>query len=284
VRQPQSGHYSLVSGGETWAASGRSAGRELYGQDPAAYALGRLPYPERVYEVLRDRCHLSDGTRVLEIGPGTGLVTKRLLSLGAAVTGVEPNPTLAAFLLRALPDADLEVEVASLEDARLPDGAFDLAVAVTSFHWVDPRVGPQKLRRALRPGGWLAIWWMLFEDPTTHDAFDRAIQTVLGPSQSIVDPGPTALQIETDARCATLREAGFVEVRSEILRSVHTFDGTAIRALYATMAIVLRRPEPDQDRVLDALQALVERDFDNLITRTFVTALYTAQTPTWVAP
>ena len=146
------------------------------------------------------------------------------------------------------------------------------------------RVGPQKLRRALRPGGWLAIWWMLFEDPTTHDAFDRAIQTVLGPSQSIVDPGPTALQIETDARCATLREAGFVEVRSEILRSVHTFDGTAIRALYATMAIVLRRPEPDQARVLDALQALVERDFDNLITRTFVTALYTAQSPTWVAP
>lgn len=268
-----------MSGGEAWAAFGRSAGRELYGQDPAAYALGRPPYPEKVYEVLRDRCHLSDGTRVLEIGPGTGLVTQRLLSLGAVVTGVEPNPTLASFLLRALPDADLEVEVASLEDARLPDGAFDIAVAATSFHWVDQRVGPQKLRRALRPGGWLGIWWMLFEDPTTFDAFDRAIQSVLGPSQSIVDPGPTALQIETEARCATLREAGFVEVRSEVLRSVHTFDGAAIRALYATMAIVLRRPEPDQARVLDALQALVERDFDNLLTRTFVTALYTAQAP-----
>jgi hypothetical protein len=105
----------------------------------------------------------------------------------------------------------------------------------------------------------------------------------LGPSQSIVDPGPTALQIETDARCATLREAGFVEVRSEVLRSTHTFDGTAIRALYATMAIVLRRPEPDRTRALDELQALVERDFDNLITRTLVTALYTAHAPTEVA-
>ena len=149
--------------------------------------------------MLRDRCHLRDGARVLEIGPGTGLVTQRLVSLGAAVTCVEPNPTLAAFLLRALPDADLEVEVASLEDARLPDAAFDPPVAATSFHWVDPRVGPQKLRRALRPDGWLAVWWMLFEDPTAHDAFDRAIQTVLGPSQSIVDPGPTALEIETES-------------------------------------------------------------------------------------
>jgi SAM-dependent methyltransferase len=192
---------------------------------------------------------------------------------------VEPNPTLAAFLLEAFPDTAIEMEVASLEDARLPDGAFDIAVAATSFHWVDPRVGPDKLRRILRPGGWLAIWWMLFEDPTALDDFDRAIQTILGPSQSIVDPGPTALQTEAKARCASLRQAGFVNVRSEIVRSAHAFDGNAIRALYATMAIVLRRPEPDQTRVLDALQALVERDFNNAIVRTFVTTLYTAQAP-----
>ena len=259
---------------------GRSVGRYLYGQDPVAYAAGRPQYPQRVYELLRDRCHLSDGTRVLEIGPGTGLATRRLLSQGAAVTGVEPNPTLAAFLLRALPDTNLEMEVASLEDARLPEGGFDIAVAATSFHWVDPSVGPDKLRRILRPSGWLAIWWMLFEDPTALDDFDRAIQRILGPSQSIVDPGPSALETETEARCATLKQAGFVNVRSEIVRSAHTFDGVTIRALYATMAIVLRRPEPDQGRVLDALQALVERDFENEITRTFVTTLYTAQAPT----
>ena len=132
----------------------------------------------------------------------------------------------------------------------------------------------------LRAGGWLAIWWMLFDDPTAQDDFDRAIPAILGSSQSIVDPGPTALQTETEARCATLRHAGFVNVRSEIVRSAHTFDGTAIRALYATMAIVLRRPEPDRAHVLDALQALVERGFDNEVTRTFVTTLYTAQAPT----
>jgi SAM-dependent methyltransferase len=273
----------LVSGAETRSEFGRSAGRDLYGQDSTAYALGRPDYPEAVYDVLRDRCHLSDGTRVLEIGPGTGLATQRFLSLGAAVTGVEPNPTLAAFLLRALPDADLAVEVASFEGARLPDGAFDLAVAANSFHWVDPSVGRKKLQRSLRPGGWVAIWWMLFEDPTMLDDFDRAIETVLGPSQSIVDPGPASLQIESDARCAHLRAAGFVDVRSEIIRSVHTFDSARIRDLYATMAIVLRRPEPEQAAVLDALQTLVERDFDDLVTRTFVTALYTAQTPASVA-
>jgi SAM-dependent methyltransferase len=268
-----------VSRAEEQAESRRPAGRDLYGQDPAAYALGRPAYPDAVYDLLRDRCHLNDGTRVLEIGPGTGLATRRLLSLGATVVGVEPSRTLEAFLRRALPDPDLVVEISSLEDAQLPDKAFDVAIAANSFHWVDPNVGPQKLRRALCPGGWLAIWWMLFEDPTALDDFDRAIQTVLGQSQSIIDPGPNSLQIETDSRCADLREAGFVEVRSEIMRTVHTFDSTAIRALYATMAIVLRRPESERAGMLDALQALVERDFDDLVTRTFVTAMYTAQAP-----
>ena len=215
----------------------------------------------------------------MEIGPGTGLATQCLRSLGAAVMSIEPNPNLATFVRRALPDTDLQVEVASLEDAQIPDGAFDLAVGANSFHWVDPSVGPQRLLRALRPSGWIAIWWMLFEDPTKLDDFDRAIETVLGPSQSIIDPGPNSLQIETEAQCAHLREAGFVDVRSQIIRSVHTLDGTAIRALYATMTIVLQRPEPERTPALDALDALVKRDFDDQVTRTFVTALYTAQAP-----
>ena len=110
----------------------------------------------------------------------------------------------------------------------------------------------------MRPSGWIAIWWMLFEDPTKLDDFDRAIETVLGPSQSIIDPGPNSLQIETDAQSADLREAGFVDVRSQIIRSVHTLDGTAIRALYATLTIVLRCPEPERTSALDALDALVK--------------------------
>jgi SAM-dependent methyltransferase len=193
--------------------------------------------------------------------------------------GVEPNLDLATYLRRNLPDTELEVQGASLEDAQIPDGAFDLAVAANSFHWVDPRVGPQKLLRALGPRGWIAIWWMLFEDPTRLDNFDRAIENLLGPSQSIIDPGPTSLQIETRAKCEELREAGFVNVRSQIIKTVHTLDRNAIRALYATLVIILVRPEPERAPALDALEALVERDFDGQVTRTFVTVLYTAQAP-----
>jgi len=214
----------------------------------------------------------------LEIGPGTGTVTQRLASSGAAVTCVEPNPALAAFLRQGLAERDVDVVVSAFEDAPLADDTFDLAVAATSFHWVDQHIGTRKLRRVLRPGGNVAIWWMLFEDPTSVDDFDVAIRSVLGPPLMIVNPGQPPFQIDTDARCTDLHDAGFTEIRSDILRTDYTFDAEAIRALYATMAIVLQRS--DQARVLDELQALVDHDVGGLVTRHFVTALYTAQAPT----
>jgi SAM-dependent methyltransferase len=157
-----------------------SEGRHLYGQDPAAYHAGRPEYPERVWEILEARCHLGAGSRVVEIGPGTGLVTRRLLSTGAQVTSVEPNTAMAAYLQQALGADNMNVIIASFEDARLEENAFDIAVAATSFHWVDQRAGTEKLRRVVRPGGWVAIWWMLFEDPTKPDDFRRAAETILG--------------------------------------------------------------------------------------------------------
>ncbi|MDP9332321.1 MAG: class I SAM-dependent methyltransferase [Actinomycetota bacterium] len=258
----------------------RSSGRDLYGQDPAAYDAGRPRYPERVYEVLRHGCGLGDGSRVLEIGPGTGLVTRPLLSSGAVVVGVEPNPSLAAFLHESLRDAELEVVVAPFEDALLPEGTFDLAVAATSFHWVDQHDGLHKLRRLLHPGGWVAIWWMLFEDPNTLDDFAAAAQTVLGVSPPIIEPGRPPFQIDETARCAGLRDAGFVNVQSELIRTEQDFDAGAVRALYATMAVVLRRPAHEQTCALDALEALVQRDFGGHVTRPFLTVMYTAQRPT----
>ena len=70
---------------------GRAEGRRLFGLDPQAYEAGRPDYPQAVYQSLVHRCGLAAGARVLEIGPGTGLVTQRLLAEGAKVVAVEPK-------------------------------------------------------------------------------------------------------------------------------------------------------------------------------------------------
>src|SRR5258708_26263543 len=128
-----------------------SEGRDLYGYDPAAYEVGRPEYPERIWQVLETRCNLRAGSRVVEIGPGTGLVTRRLLSKGAKVTAVEANAAMAGYLQQTLDHNSLDVVIAPFEDAHLADDAFDLAVAATSFHWVDHRAGTERLRRVIPP-------------------------------------------------------------------------------------------------------------------------------------
>jgi hypothetical protein len=120
---------------------------------------------------------------------------------------------------------------------------------------------------------------MLFEDPTVVDDFAAAAQVVLGAPLAIREPGRPLFQLDEDARRAELHGTGFVEVRCEFIDSVQTFDTAAIRALYATMATVLRRPKHEQARTLDALEALIRDDFDGQVARPFRTALYTAQAP-----
>src|SRR5436309_5658315 len=104
----------------------RTAAREVYGHDPAGYDAGRPEYPDQVYAALTGRCGLGPGARVLEIGPGTGQVTRRLVALGADVTAVEPDPAMADYLVSTVA---ADVVRSTFEDAALPESRFDLAVA-----------------------------------------------------------------------------------------------------------------------------------------------------------
>ena len=131
----------------------RTQGRQLFGADPAAYDLGRPGHSPLVYEVLVERCGLGPGTSVIEVGPGTGQATRRLLELGAdPIVVVEPNPSLAEYLEERYGDR-LELVRASLEEAELEPNRFDLAAAASSFHWVDERALHASSRSCGRAGG-----------------------------------------------------------------------------------------------------------------------------------
>jgi len=87
---------------------------------------------------------------------------------------------MASYLSDTADAANLDVVIASFEEADITDDNFDLAVAATSFHWVNQEVGLTKLGKVLRPGGWVALWWTLFRDPDQPDEFSQALDHVLG--------------------------------------------------------------------------------------------------------
>jgi 16S rRNA A1518/A1519 N6-dimethyltransferase RsmA/KsgA/DIM1 with predicted DNA glycosylase/AP lyase activity len=78
----------------------RTEGRRLFGADPALYHAARPEYPEQVYALLADRCGLTAGMRVFEVGPGPGQVTMRLLRAGARMVTVEPDGADRRALIR----------------------------------------------------------------------------------------------------------------------------------------------------------------------------------------
>ena len=251
-----------------------------FGADPANYNGARPAYPERVYEILRERCGLGRGTAVLEIGPGTGLATRRLIAEGAdPLVVVEPDERLARFLTEAL-SAAIEVRIEPFERSTLPSGSFDLVVAATAFHWLDQEVALAHAGGVLRRGGWLALWWNVFGDPAFYDAFHAATTAVLppllGPAARDEERRPFPLDVE--ARTASIAACGHFEpATAEILYWESRVNPAEIRALYATFPHISSLDAGARGGVLDELERIARDEFGGEVRRMFATAIYTAQ-------
>jgi hypothetical protein len=198
-----------------------------------------------------------------------------LVAAGAQVTVVEPNAALAAYLTETMRDAGLTAFVAPWEDVDLANRRFDLVVAATSFHWVDPTYGLAKVRKHLRPDAWFALWWTVFEDPSHRDDFSTAVQA-LGVAPVVPSAQPPD---DDDPEHAELLEAGFVDVRRDLVHTERSLDAKDVRRMYASLAGVLRHPPQEQPRILDEIERLVDRGFGGSVTRPYVTTLYTARSP-----
>ncbi len=261
---------------------GRSEGRRLFGLDPAAYDAARPGHAARVYEVLVERCGLAPGTRVLEVGPGTGQATRELVRLGAnPLVALEPNRALAVYLGESL-RSGVVIQLTALEDAELSAARFDLAVAASSFHWVEETVGLTKLFDAIRPGGWIALWWTLFGEGDKPDAFITATSPLLDnlhASPTHGAEGRPAHALDAEARLGAIGDAGFGDASHEIVRWKASWDTEGIRALYGTFSPIARLDETRRNEILDGVARIAERDFGGHVDRTLVTSLYIARKP-----
>ncbi len=257
----------------------RAEARRLYGADAVGYETGRPDYPERVFELLASRCGLGAGIDIVEIGPGTGRVTARLAALGCKVVAIEPDPGLAAYLRDSELASNIELVEGSFEDVELPEERFDLAVAAMSFHWVVQEIGFPKVRRILRPGGWVALWWTVFGDRSRDDPFHDAARSVI---DEALGPGGNAdrlpLELDVAAWMQRLSRLGRLhDIDAELINWTARFHVDELRAFYGSMIAIRRLPGRERERLLDALESVASSEFGGVVNRPFVTAIYTAR-------
>lgn len=256
----------------------RSFGRRAFGANPAAYHAARPAYPDWVFTTLVERCGLTHGKSVFEIGPGTGTATRRLLDLGSKpLIAVEPDPSLVAYLRQANRDEALKVIVSTFEDAVLGESNFDLGVCATAFHWLEEDTALDKVAHLLRPGGWWAMVWNVFGDDSRPDPFHEATKALLTAPR-----GPSAgtrgipFALDTEARLQALKRTGafdIIEHRTSFWSL--ELDPEQIMALYATYSEINARQ--DRQMVLTELGRIAHDEFHGRVSRNMITSLYIAR-------
>lgn len=130
-----------------------------YGAGADAYERGRPAYPPDALAAIADRLDLRPGRHVLEVGAGTGKLTRGLIETGALVTAVEPVGAMRERLALAAPSATILDGAAEL--LPLPNASVDAVVVGQAFHWFDTIRALSEFHRVLRPGGRLALAWNL---------------------------------------------------------------------------------------------------------------------------
>src|SRR4029077_20857536 len=105
---------------------------------------------------------LSRGARVLDVGAGTGKLTRGLVALGFKAVAVEPGAPRLDELRRAVPEA--EAYEGPAESIPLADESVDAAFAGQAFHWFDRERAVPELHRVIRAGGGLALLWNWWDE------------------------------------------------------------------------------------------------------------------------
>ncbi|HEX8866603.1 MAG TPA: methyltransferase domain-containing protein [Lentzea sp.] len=136
-----------------------------FGAEAVRYDRTRPPYPDSLVERL---IAASPGPRVVDVGCGTGTLSRQLIAAGCEVLGVEHDEQMAGFAR----ETGVPVEVSKFETWDPAGRSYDAVVAGQSWHWVDAEQGPLQAARVLRPGGVFVALWHVFSTP---DEIARAL-------------------------------------------------------------------------------------------------------------
>lgn len=143
----------------------------VFAEVAGAYERARPGYPEDAVRWL-----VGDEPRdVVDLGAGTGKLTRALVALGHRVMAVEPLPAMLEHLAENAPGAFGVLGTA--EVIPLPDAFADVVTCAQSFHWFDHDLALPEIARVLRTPGRLALVWNTRDD---DDAFMARLTEIIG--------------------------------------------------------------------------------------------------------
>ena len=215
------------------------------------YAESRQPYPAAIVRWMAEMAGLAGWARVLEIGCGTGQLTRRLAQLPIQLTAIDLGPAMVERARAEVRDPAVRFEACSFEDFKASPRSFDLIVCGTAFHWLDPDVAWSKPADLLAPGGWLAILFV-------GERYDEPLRSRIRSAWSSRTPGWSQAKSPTwaDRMAASGR---FTDIKERLHEERVSLAPGTVLGVERTRATYLSFDDPTQRSFADELERALDR-------------------------
>ena len=241
------------------------------------YDAVRPGYPDELFEDVAKLTGLGRGSKVLEVGCGTGQATLGFTERGCEVVCVDPGASLVEVARQKLRGHPVEFIVSRFEEWT-PSGSFDLVASGTAWHWVDPEAGYSKAAAALRQGGFMALFWNLHPRPFTGFFVEaQRIYRNVAPELGGPEERPSTAQRIHDISCSIeasgLFEKPFVRrylwkrnySRDDYLRLLDTYSDNRVL------------PPSVRGHLYEGVSRLIDEEYGGIVERPYLTALFVAR-------
>ena len=179
--------------------------RRLWGTDPQAWAELAEAHNRPLFEAVLDAAQVGPGTRLLDVGCGSGLTLVLAQQRRVVPAGLDISPGLLQVARDRLPDADLRE--GDLEFLPFGDAAFDAVTGINAFQFAgDPRHALREAARVTRPGGRVVASLFAAPERSQGTVAHEAMSALVPPEQA-ADHAPYALSAPGNLEAA-LADAG----------------------------------------------------------------------------
>ncbi|HKT02590.1 MAG TPA: class I SAM-dependent methyltransferase [Rugosimonospora sp.] len=223
--------------------------------------------------------------RVLDLGAGTGILTRVLLALGHDVVAVEPDAAMRAQLLAASPAASpaagrgVEALAGSAEAIPLPDESVDAVTVGQAYHWFNREKAHPEIARVLRPGGVFAPVWNIRDESVPWVARLTGITDGPRPRRPGDDPLDQLdlfIQPMGDRSYGPLFGPCFGPVARHVERSARSMTADELVALMRTRSYYITATPDGRAEIDNAIRALTA-ELPETFDLPYVTAVYRAE-------
>lgn len=202
----------------------------------------------------------EDAQRVVDLGAGTGALSRLLVGRVPDLVAVEPDVRMRRVLARNVPQAT--VLEGRGEELPLPDASVDAVLVSSAWHWMDVDATVAEVARVLRPGGVLGVAWAGVN--WDSDWFTQLRKSV--PQDRLLEHGPGLLGLLGNRDAPRERHvvhlpagAPFGAPERTMLHWTETLSADHLVRMFGTFSGVIVLPDDQRRVVLDEAREVLRR-------------------------